>query len=106
MTIRLTRSSRYESHQFYESHGGFTDWKERPTWRFRPETQQKTQDCVDLLRRTTTEEELLKTAGGNKWIVRRAIEMYKLDLDIAGYATYKSVEVDTSSMGSFYKVKA
>lgn len=46
--------------------------------RFSEETEARTAECLRELWATTTEEKLLRAAGGNKWIARRAIELYKL----------------------------
>lgn len=70
-----------------------TEAKVRKTRNFGGQTQRRTQNCVDLLRRRTTEKKLLEAAGGNKWIVRRAIEMYKMNLDINHYQNHKVVEI-------------
>lgn len=52
---------------------------------FSEDVEKKTLECLDALYYRTTEEKLLEITGGNKWIARRAVELYKLGCEVEGY---------------------
>lgn len=68
-------------------------------------TMQTTANCLAALYRRTNEQELLQLAAGNKWIIRRAIELYKRNLVMETYGPHY-ISVDLSNIqGTFYETR-
>jgi len=57
----------------------------RKVRRFSDDVEQKTYECLSMLRDRTTGEKLLAAAGGNRWLARRAVALYVRDLEVEGY---------------------
>lgn len=82
-------------------------WRElnnRCPRRFFPvgDVERKTQECLRLLEQRTNVDMLLRCAGGNSWIVKRAIALYNLSVSaewhqewaLLSFASIRRIEKD------------